>query len=73
MTAPDQSLRIVPHFLSEMSLLSSIPLTSQTKFAALFTSKFGSPSELDAWFLRGDSVEVSVYYQHVNDYSPVKN
>jgi len=60
MTAPDQSLCIVSHFLSEMSLLSSIPMTSQTKFAGLFTSKFGSPSELDAWFLRGDSVELGV-------------
>lgn len=58
MAAPDQSLRMVSHFLSEMTSLSISP-SAQTQFAPLFSSKFGSSSELDTWFLRGDAAEVS--------------
>ena len=59
MTAPDQSLRMVSHILSEMTASSS-PLSSQRKFDALFSSKIRSSSELDSWFLKGDAAEVNL-------------
>jgi len=59
MTAPDQSLRIVSHFLSEMTS-DFVPLATQTKFTPIFSSKFNPPSELDTWFLSGDAADVSM-------------
>ena len=59
MTAPDQSLRFVSHFLSEMTS-DSIPLNLRTRFSRLLSSNLSLPSELDTWFLRGDATAVSV-------------